>query len=192
MTDFIASARWSEEEDFRRTPLKFLLLEPSTTSATAAKERRLIILLHHALYDGISIEKLLHTVRAIYLAEQIPPPVQFHDLIPNIIDQETGATKFWARKLNGYEVSPIPQRSADGSIKFNVADQHISFNIDETVSKTGVTIQCLGQAAMAKVLWTLTNTSDIVFGHVVSGRAIPGAEDVIGPVLVSYHIHNWV
>ncbi|KAG6336405.1 hypothetical protein ID866_2678 [Astraeus odoratus] len=42
---------------------------------------------------------------------------------------------------------------------------------------------CLGQAVWAKFLVTLTSSLDIVFGHVVAGRAFEDAEDVIGPML---------
>ncbi|KAF8758542.1 acetyl-CoA synthetase [Rhizoctonia solani] len=38
------------------------------------------------------------------------------------------------------------------------------------------------QAAMARVLSHLSEQNDVIFGQVVSGRTLPGAEEVIGPV----------
>ncbi|EMD38714.1 siderophore biosynthesis enzyme [Gelatoporia subvermispora B] len=118
---------------------------------------RLIMVLHHALYDGVSISKLLDIVGASYNGEN------FH---------------------HGLVVPRLPDGSH--SKKSHVASSVLNVSrseVEKVCRLTAVTTQCVGQYAFAKLLASLTRSTDILFGHVVSGRNVSGAEDVIGPVL---------
>ncbi|KAI0647071.1 hypothetical protein C8Q79DRAFT_1000106 [Trametes meyenii] len=172
-----------ESEYFREPPVFLNYLKASKPDDPG----HLVLVLHHALYDGLSIAKLLGTVEELYQDVDIPSPVRYHELLPQLLWQEHNGTDFWARRLQDLRHSPIPKTpSATGSavvhhvalpVKLDDGEIHQACRLAE------VTPQCLGQAAFAKLLAAITRSSDVVFGRVVSGRDVPGAEEVIGPML---------
>ncbi|KAI0362122.1 hypothetical protein OH77DRAFT_1416339 [Trametes cingulata] len=172
-----------ESEYFKEPPVFLNLMKAATADATA----QLVLVLHHALYDGLSVAKLLHTVQEIYDGVEIPRPTPYHALLPHVLWQEKNGTEFWVERLRGIRRTPIPRVSSANS---SGAAHHTSLQIKLTEEEirhacrsAEVTPQCLGQTAFAKLLASLTRSPDVVFGRVVSGRDVPGAEDVIGPML---------
>ncbi len=173
-----------EGEYFREPPVYFNLLKSTTPDAPD----HLVLVLHHALYDGLSIANLLHWVEQLYLGIEIPSPARYHELLPALLWQEKNGTDFWVSRLRGLNAAPI-QRELSGAESYTVHQLSLPVNIaNDEVSQvcrsTEVTAQCLGQAAFAKLLAVMTRSPDVVFGRVISGRDVPGAEDVIGPMLV--------
>lgn len=121
-------------------------------------------------------------------------PTQFTDLLAHFAQQETTGTSFFTQILQGYNPAYLPRRTLsldpDTPSSF-VALRNVVLDpicLGNVLRHTAVTSQCLGQAAWAVLSSLLSGTSDVVFGHIVSGRSIPGAEDVIGPVLVRFSI----
>ncbi|KAI0670364.1 hypothetical protein C8Q78DRAFT_1079337 [Trametes maxima] len=147
----------------------------------------LVLVLHHALYDGLSIAKLLSAVEELYHGVDIPTSARYHELLPQLVWQERNGTDFWVRRLQGLHHSPIPKipSATDPAVVHQIS---LPVKLDEeevhqACRSAEVTPQCLGQAAFAKLLATITRSPDVVFGRVVSGRDVPGAEEVVGPML---------
>ncbi|OCH93414.1 hypothetical protein OBBRIDRAFT_790288 [Obba rivulosa] len=157
-------------------------------AADSHNKRRLVLVMHHALYDGVSVSKLLDTVQNNYYGQARHDNVQFASLLPEILWQERLGTSFWVERLKGSCPGLLPPRALDEHIlnKSHVAYSLIDVSrneVERTCRAATVTTQCIGQYAFAKLLASLTESADILFGHVVSGRNLTGAEDVIGPVL---------
>lgn len=175
-----------EGEFFHEPPVYFNLLKSTTPDAPD----HLVLVLHHALYDGLSIANLLHWVEQLYLGVDSPSPARYHELLPALLWQEKNGTDFWVNRLRGLNAAPIPRLPSVAesstvhqlSLPVKLADGEIS----QACRSTEVTAQCLGQAAFAKLLAVMTRSPDVVFGRVISGRDVPGAEDVIGPMLVRW------
>lgn len=184
---FISSIRL-DEKSFERPPIWVRIIRPAPQSTDHIS--RMVIVMHHALYDGVSIAKLLDAVKTIYRTGELDPPTQFTDLLGNFTLQEEGGTPFWVRSLRGYHPTQLPPRpDYNTPITSYTASQIIvldSVLVSNVLRRTAVTLQCLGQAVWAKLLGSITGTLDVVFGHIISGRSMPGAEDVIGPVLVKF------
>lgn len=142
--------------------------------------------MHHALYDGFSIDKLLQVVEAVYDGQQGGIVSNFSDVLPQILWQEHHGTQYFLRLLETAEPKPLPRVDAPSDrTYFRSHEITIEDALIEGVrARAGVTLQCLGQVAFAQLLALLTRSKDVVFGHVVSGRSVPGAEEVLGPVLV--------
>ncbi|KAJ3550989.1 hypothetical protein NMY22_g88 [Coprinellus aureogranulatus] len=177
---FLKSLVLDEESAFSRPPIWLRLYRPSSASIRP----RLVLAMHHALYDGISVGKLLHSVECLYHGDPLPGTVQFSSLLPEIFRQEAEGTAFWAKHLHGFMPSPLPA-STEGNTVY-VKERTIILDPDvvkSVLGQAGVTIQCLFQASLAMLLSSLTGSIDVVFGRVVSGRSVPGSEDVIGPML---------
>ena len=181
------SLRWEDSTDFSQPPVWFRLFI-STNNAIAS---RLSLVIHHSLYDGLSIGKLFAAVERLYRGDPLSPPTQFHTLLPDIFYQETEGTSFWLKRLQGFHPAPLPdpRLSTSRVICTVTKDIVISSSHLSILANAGVTIRCLFQAAVAKLLASLTGFNDVVFGHVVSGRGIANSEDVIGPMLVSTRYH---
>ena len=172
---------------FARPPITLNLLQ----SATPGDAQQLVLVLHHALYDGLSIAELFRAAEQLYRGSELPKSVQYHRLLPRIVWQEQNGTSFWVDRLRDLRHAPLPRKDSgpegipavhQASLLIQVSGEEIR----QVCSYAEVTPQCIGQAAFAKLLSTMTQCRDVVFGRVVSGRDIPGAEEVIGPMLVSH------
>ncbi|KAI0748141.1 peptide synthetase [Daedaleopsis nitida] len=184
LNPFLDATDTDESAIFRKPPAFFHLLKGSTPDDA----HRLVIVLHHALYDGLSIARLFDTVEALYRGSELAVAEQYHQLLPRLLWQEQNGTSFWVDRLRRLAHAPIPQRESIGgdagvvhqcSLSVQVTEEHIR----RACSDVQVTPQCVGQTAFAKLLASLTDRRDVVFGRVVSGRDVPGADEVIGPML---------
>lgn len=181
---FLKSVPWDEDAAFVKPPVSVRVFTPPQSSDVRP---RLVLILHHALYDGLSVPRLLSSLESIYIGKAVAAPVQFESLLPEIFNQERNGTAFWTKHLQNFTPTPISVSAHVGSTTFTASkDVDVdSQKVSSSLAEAGVTVQCLFQVAMAKLISSLTHATDIVFGQVVSGRGIPGSEDVIGPMLVS-------
>ncbi|KAL0578432.1 Non-ribosomal peptide synthetase [Marasmius crinis-equi] len=177
-SQFISSLSFKDETTFARPPVHFLHLMGS--------ENYLIIVLHHALYDGIAIPKLFRRVRRLYRDLDVPSPVKFLPIADAILMQEKGGTKYWTSQLEGSRPCQIPRVSStsgsEAAWRSSVSLNLSAGELRRFCRRYHVHPQCLGQAAWAKVLARKVGSPDVVFGQVISGRTLPDADDVIGPV----------
>ncbi|CAE6419816.1 unnamed protein product [Rhizoctonia solani] len=185
LSEFISDLPLTDVRDFKQPPLHFCHFEIDGYDY-------LLVVLHHALYDGLSLPLLFHRVRSIYHGITSPSLVSFHDLVPRILLQEHFGTSYWVNKLTDASVSTFPRTSISSSVGAwrSSAECRVGLaEIQRTCRRYQVNVQCLGQAAMAKVLSQLLQQDDVIFGQVISGRTLPGAEEVIGPVFNTIPCH---
>ncbi|RDX56754.1 peptide synthetase [Lentinus brumalis] len=171
----------ADENVFNRPPIFLHLLKSSAPD----DGHRLVLVLHHALYDGLAIAKLLDAVQGLYRDVEFQITNQYHHLLPRLLWQERNGTPFWVRTLRDLRSAPIPRTPSENTIvhQVSVPVRLTEEEIRQACRGAEVTPQCIGQTAFAKLLAVLTQRRDIVFGRVVSGRDVPGAEEVIGPML---------
>ena len=182
LNPFIGS---SDEENLFRSPPIFLHLLKSDEG------HRLVVVLHHALYDGLAIANLFDTVQQLYRGVEVPASNQYHQLLPRLLWQERNGTSFWIKTLRDLHSASIPRIASDENPIVHQVSLPVHLTEEEVRQAcrgAEVTPQCIGQTAFAKLLAVLTQSRDVVFGRVVSGRDVPGAEEVIGPMLVSLSI----
>ncbi|KAH7913722.1 hypothetical protein BJ138DRAFT_561170 [Hygrophoropsis aurantiaca] len=182
LNDILSSVHLSNETAFHRPPVFLRLWRPDAEDA----KTYLVLVMHHALYDGLSFSRLLEEVDTAYHTQDSQNAPQFADVLPQVFEQERMGTSFWAQRLRGYHPEPPKQLYFEESGSSHAVSRTILLDpvtLDNLFTAAAVTPQCLGQAALAKLLSELTSSRDIVFGHVVSGRSSVGSEDVIGPLL---------
>ncbi|CAA7271648.1 unnamed protein product [Cyclocybe aegerita] len=186
LEDFSSDIRLYEETSFRRPPFWIRLFQTHTDEGKESPTS-LVFAMHHALYDGLSIGKLLEAVETFYRGQPFECTKQFHELLPHFAMQEKEGTPFWLNKLRLYHPGRLQRSSSESTSVISVtSEKYVPFKDGEVkalLTRAAVTAQCIGQAAWAKLISKYTGALDVVFGHTVSGRSIPGAEDVIGPVL---------
>ncbi|KAG9127508.1 Non-ribosomal peptide synthetase [Ceratobasidium sp. 392] len=177
LAEFILTLPFQDVEDFARPPIHLCHFQFGDNDY-------LLVALHHALYDGISLPLLFNRVRSIYHGAAITPSISFHELVPDILAQERSGVSYWTKQLKGVRPFAFPQ-TADaigGAWRSSTSCEVELSDIKRICRRYQVNVQCLGQAAMAKILSQVSGQRDVVFGQVISGRMLPGAEDVIGPV----------
>ncbi|KAI0798002.1 hypothetical protein C8Q75DRAFT_862185 [Abortiporus biennis] len=181
----VSNLNWEGGECFKKPPAYLHLIR----SSVSTNEPLLVLLMHHALYDGISIDILLRNVEDIYRGRfQKSSSPTFFDLLPQLIWQERLGISFWLRYLQGYSLTPLPLKHASDQSIAHLTTHRIDFEasvLEAARRQTSVTLQCFGQLAFAKLLASVVGASDIIYGHVGSGRQTAGSESVIGPVLVT-------
>lgn len=184
---FVDSIDLSTESSFARSPvfLRYFNRENKTESQNDV----LLLVLHHSLYDGIAIDKLSNVVLTHYLDDKLPQTPQFTDFLGYFEYQSRYGTQYWINYLQDYKPPKLLRTNTTvNSATSYVASANIPIGADvlrQSCQHFNATVQCFGQAVWAHLLAKLCSTNDIIFGHVVSGRSVRNAEDVVGPMIVS-------
>ncbi|GAW01410.1 peptide synthetase [Lentinula edodes] len=174
--DFITTLAFDNEETFARPPVYF--------RHVSADMEYLVVVLHHALYDGLSLPKLFHHVQQLYQSKPVDLSTPFNQVADTILVAEGNGTAFWTRRLES--VKPchfmVQSRSSEEAWRASTTLEITTAEIQRFCRRYHVHPQALGQATWAKILCMREIRSDIIFGQVVSGRSLSGADNVIGPV----------
>ncbi|KAK3350231.1 non-ribosomal peptide synthetase [Lasiosphaeria hispida] len=131
---------------------------------------------HHALYDGVAIERLLFEVEQILSGSPLPSPPAYDEFLRESLSLPESTDSFWLQHLSGFKPSSMKQfkieRPARSSFTITKTELSLSL-ISGKAQQLGVSLLSLTQAAWAAVLATLFRTNDICFGNVVNGRTLP-------------------
>lgn len=147
------------------------------------RRRWFVWTIHHALYDGWSLPRILHAVTQTYKGVELPPKRNFNAFIDYIIHQDQDAAKsYWQSALGDCEATLFPLLPS--TIKQPVADTLVEYQCPPLVNSTSsATASTLIRAAWAIVASRYTNSDDVVFGTTVMGRNAPvaGIDTMLGP-----------
>ncbi|KAK9727851.1 hypothetical protein K7432_001523 [Basidiobolus ranarum] len=164
------------------------LLTRFTVLRCANGRSHFIWTIHHALYDGWSMDLMVDDLVTAYQRQVIterPPYSQFINFHAKLSRGE--AIKYWSTILDGVTKSfisgskPLFQKSEiQNSIK-----SKINIDFSEVTTKYNITLATVINLAWAIVLKYHTGNSDVVFGTVNSGRSVPvnGIDRICGPCI---------
>lgn len=159
--------------------VRFMLVKDGAT------KHRLIMRISHAQYDGSSMPLLLQDLRAAYRGEVMPKRPRFSDFVRMQLRASGGASdEFFAQMLSGSQMTSVVSYSQPSTD--NVLNTMIGDTVPLVAFKShGITSATVVKAAWALVLAEMAATSDVVYGHMVSGRnlALDNVESVMGPCL---------
>ncbi|MEW9702943.1 amino acid adenylation domain-containing protein, partial [Paenibacillus sp. SI8] len=163
---------------------------------TGDQSYRFIWSFHHILMDGWCLSLMTGEVFGSYfdfLKQQQPElaPVTPYSQYIEWLDKQNGeeAATYWATYLTGYEQQTLlPKVIQDKQGEYaaekliGMLSKELTAGLNLTAKQHQVTINTLMQTAWGIVLQNYNNSSDVVFGSVVSGRPaeIPGVENIIG------------
>ncbi|PNP75510.1 hypothetical protein FNYG_11139 [Fusarium nygamai] len=150
-----------------------------------------VLTLHHAIYDGWSLRRLLEATEQIYHGQTIPRFVTFNRFVAHVSRSEDNRTPvFWRSYLEGVPMASFIQQATTAykPTADHIISQDVSLS-DNFTARSGVTVTSLIRAAWALVLATYNSdkTSDVVFGIVVGGRSLDLAdiEYIDGPTIAT-------
>ncbi|KAK0732144.1 nonribosomal siderophore peptide synthase Sid2 [Lasiosphaeris hirsuta] len=140
----------------------------------------LAIGLSHALYDGVSLPKLLRDLETLYAGNKVTGASPFSAYMAQTREASlrSKAAAYWRTLLSGSSLStintpsPTPQRGVFKSVPVPISPP-----------PRDTTTANLLTAAWALVLARRLQSHDVTFAGITSGRTLDmvGAEDVVGP-----------
>ncbi|KAF2761932.1 acetyl-CoA synthetase-like protein [Pseudovirgaria hyperparasitica] len=161
-------------------PLLFARINTNETDHVAKLE----VQVHHAVYDGWSLPKIIARVGQLYARHCIPKSPSFATFVHHTVNLDPTKTMlFWETMFDGLNAQQFPSLP---SPEYHPYPSHI-YRYDLTLprGKTIATSSIAIRAAWAILLASDTGSDEAVFSAVVSGRqaAITGIEDILGPTL---------
>ncbi len=149
--------------------------------AFGPEDHRLVLSHHHLLVDGWSMPLLLAELFALYESggddSALPVPPSFRDHLAWLAARDTEAdARAWSRELAGL-VQPttiaLPESGDAGGPaqqEYVELDERTTAALAAQGRRHGLTLNTLVQGAWGLLLGGLTNSADVTFGAVVSGR----------------------
>ncbi|PTB38533.1 hypothetical protein M441DRAFT_145476 [Trichoderma asperellum CBS 433.97] len=164
--------------------------------AQSDTESRILIYIHHAIYDGWSMDIILSDLSDLLYEKPLSHRPQFSNLLKYVHNiprsQLDAARSFWAEYLLDLNKPSRPKLSSRpvefDKIIFVKEQFNISSDVIQSVfEKTGHRAQVCFQAALALIWGSIVGTSDVLLGSVTSGRTVPveAIEEIIGPSIAS-------
>ncbi|EME46921.1 non-ribosomal peptide synthetase-like protein [Dothistroma septosporum NZE10] len=152
------------------------------------KQRFLVWTIHHALYDGISMQLLLQRVQHAYFDQTVSTAVPYQAFVQHVyrnIDQGH-ADQYWLKQFDGTELQPFPQLP---TMAYRPrADERMTYDADSLQwPSSNITPSTVMRAAISALIMNYTGTNEALFGLTTIGRqaAMPGIEEITGPTLAT-------
>ena len=156
---------------------------------TGTKCHRIFIRISHAQYDGVCMPMILEALREGYQGLPIPSTPSFSNYVRDAAGRVTDDHyDYWRDLLRGSKMTEIVKHRRPN---YNTSDRE-TITLRNTIyvdancfADSNITPASFIKAAWAFVLAKISATSDVVFGHVISGRNsnVPGISSIIGPCL---------
>lgn len=163
-----------------RQPLLNLVVEKYADST------KLILVIHHALYDGISIQILIHDLTALYEGETLPAPEHtFRDFVARTVSSsQSSAQQRWASYLANSLPLHISQPPSTNLQRTEVFHPSLKISSLKTQARfSGVTVDSLLLASVSKIRaqqltsFASFSPNNIILGIYIANRA-PFGEDL--------------
>ncbi|CEJ80076.1 hypothetical protein VHEMI00280 [[Torrubiella] hemipterigena] len=141
---------------------------------------------HHALYDGVAMENLYREIEHLSNGQILAPSISSVPFLQQALELPYDADAFWQSHFEGYQPIFISAKSD----KHITSQSSSSMSFDTTLSDLqsrckdlGISLLSLCQSAWAMVLAVISDSDDVCFGNVMSGRtvAVEGVERILAP-----------
>ncbi|MDZ7752623.1 MAG: amino acid adenylation domain-containing protein [Gammaproteobacteria bacterium] len=201
LRDLDADGREAEAADIAALDRgrRFLLDEAPLLRATLLRlsdtHHRLLLSQHHLLGDGWSTTIMLRDLLEAYRTEAMPTvaPAAFRNYLVWLARQDVAAAEqAWRAYFDGFDAAALIAPAAAGTAPNpaqleSVVDTALTEALQAQARQLGVTFANVLQLAWAMLLARLTNSVDLCFGNVASGRHAPvdGIEDMLGLIITT-------
>lgn len=180
LADKLVEADREEPFIFGEPIPRFLFLEDESQST-------LVMRISHAQYDGMSVLVLISHLHALYLGKPIPDGPDFLDFVHTARERnDHGAEEYWRTLLAGASMTRLVSHRCP---RYSKPERRTVSREIVTPPQQGThfTFATVLKAAWALVLAEISSCSDVVFGHVISGRNMSAegldVDQVLGPCL---------
>ncbi|KAH7116165.1 hypothetical protein B0J11DRAFT_593923 [Dendryphion nanum] len=142
--------------------------------------------IHHALYDGWTLPRIVDKVREVYNGGTPEKQPGFNTFIGYLGQQDQKAVEtYWTDSLADCQATPFPPLPP--SIQQPSASSAIEYQCLLPKTPSDMTMSTVLQAAWAIIVSRYTDSEDVVFGATVTGRnaPVPAIEAIIGPTIAT-------
>ena len=146
--------------------------------------------IHHALYDRWSVPMILQKVQKHYYDEPLAASTKV-PLFPQFIrfllgEDKAESAKFWQSRLTG-SMSPQFPTLPTPMYQPNATGRYLNFMPISRKPNVELTMPMLIRSAWGLTISAYSNSDDVVFGEIFSGRDTPlhGIEDMVGPAFAT-------
>ena len=149
--------------------------------------------IHHALYDRWSIPIILQKVRTHYYKGPLAAPTKaplFTQFIRFLLSEDKAkSAKFWQSRLTGTMTPQFPTLPKP-TYQPNPTGRYLNFMPISRKPNAELTMPMLIRSAWGLTISAYSNSDDVVFGEIFSGRDTPlhGIEDMTGPAFATVPI----
>ncbi|KAK4153807.1 hypothetical protein C8A00DRAFT_43310 [Chaetomidium leptoderma] len=166
-------------------------------ASSAHDDTRVTLQLHHAVYDGWSLDLLLSDFARLARGEHLGSKPQFRQIATyhqsTAFKESCDVTReFWAGNLLGFQPATLPILTSEVNNTPAVLTSTISLNINPKDLKTALQRfdcgpQTIFQAALAWLWSSMVGSEDVVVGSIQSGRTMPisRVEEIVGPCIAA-------
>ena len=147
----------------------------------------LLLSMHHAIYDGWSLSLILDDVSGAYYSSLVGRRPSFKSYVRYLSRTPSHESEeFWRHRLSKASCVPYPALPEASYVPIcsGTFKKRLTFTRPSIAVATPATF---ATAAWAIVLAQYTNTKDVCFGNILSGRLVPvdRAGDIIGPLVAT-------
>ncbi len=173
----------------RRAPNAVDSMEPTSSFATVTQGSKTYVsfVCHHALYDGVAMERILLEVEQHLFGFLLPAVPSYSQFLQASLTLPESTDSFWLGHLAGYEPKLATNLSFQyTAIQTNPLSLELDMPLSQVIIRTrelGVSLLALTQTAWAITLGYLFDARDVCFGNVVNGRSLPleGINELVAP-----------
>ena len=158
-----------------------------TDSMTGAND--FVLTIHHALYDGWSMDLLVCRINQSYRGIRAPKATPFTAFISHLGSQRHEASEnYWIKHLAGATGPQFPSHPYKGYQvqPDSLLERYIPIP-KESATASGTTLATVVRAAWAFLFARELSITDVVLGETLTGRnsPIPGVEGIEGPMITT-------
>ncbi|KAH8197022.1 hypothetical protein TruAng_008809 [Truncatella angustata] len=157
-----------------------------------SKPRWFVLTMHHALYDGWSLQLVTNLVKKSIqdklVRGAIDKKLGFGVFVQHVVEKDDRDIEaYWQSYLANNEFATFP--SLPVALREPMANASLEMRLPSK-AQAGVTLSTMIRGALAVLLSHYTGSTDVVFGAIVSGRNAPvtGIEDILGPTIATVPI----
>ncbi|KFA54459.1 hypothetical protein S40293_07999 [Stachybotrys chartarum IBT 40293] len=180
-TNELEKASREETPRFGESYVRFVVaLERATC------RHRIFLRISHAQYDGVCFPTILGALKACYDGEPLLPSPNFAKYVWGALGQITAAHYIhWKKLLKGARLTDVirRKRSCLQTSPTKVLKRVVPIR---SLASFNITTATIVKAAWSVVLTEITGESDVVFGHLISGRNVANVSEIghiVGPCL---------
>ena len=137
-------------------------------------DRYFVLVIHHAIFDGWSMELMMGLLLAAYHRSPLPRLQPYAVFIKYITDLDPEAARdYWRMQLEDARQASFPPSRRARNKRVNISRTMTSSIQFPATTQTSITKATILRAAWALVLAKYCDADDVCFGTTVSGRHAP-------------------
>ncbi|UKZ78669.1 NRPS [Trichoderma virens FT-333] len=153
----------------------------------SSSQGQFVFTIHHSLYDGWSLPRVLASVNQAYNGKTLPRNPGFNIFVKYLMEHgEDDTEAYWQSMFASCEPQAFPTlpTSIQEPKADSTADHQCALRLP---AHSDITLSNLVRAAWAIVHQQRTGSTDVVFGAILSGRNAPvvDIENIIGPTIAT-------